>query len=83
LTEMQVSPDIRLALKAEVPKLAEAQLPSQVQGKQRLVLKRAVEESFVRSFQLAMLVSACLALASALCAWLTTAPLASRKTRPR
>jgi EmrB/QacA subfamily drug resistance transporter len=83
LTELHVASDIRLALKAEVPKLAEAQVPSQVQGEQRLVLKRAVEESFVRSFRLAVLVSACVALASALCAWLTTAPLAGRKTRPR
>ena len=83
LTELQVASDIRLALKAEVPKLAEAQVPSQVQGDQRLVLKRALEECFVRSFRLVMLVSACVALASALCAWLTTAPLAGRKTRPR
>ena len=83
LTELQVTSDIRHALKAEVPKLAEAQVPSQVQGEQRLVLKQALEESFVRSFRLAMLVSACVALASALCAWLTTAPLAGWKTRTR
>jgi EmrB/QacA subfamily drug resistance transporter len=83
LTELQVAPDIHLALKAEVPKLAEAQVPSQVQGEQRSVLKRALEESFVRSFRLAMLVSACVALASALCAWVTTSPSAARKTRPR
>jgi hypothetical protein len=83
LTELQVVSDIRLALKLEVPKLAEAQVPSQVQGEQRLVLKRALEESFVRSFRLAMLVSACVALASALCAWVTTSPSAARKTRPR
>jgi EmrB/QacA subfamily drug resistance transporter len=83
LTELQVTSDIQHALKAEVPKLAEAQVPSQVQGEQRLVLKQALEESFVRSFRLAMLVSACVALASALCAWLTTAPLAGWKTRTR
>ena len=83
LTELQVPSDIRHALKAEVPKLAEAQVPSQVQGEQRLVLKHALEESFVRSFRLAMFVSACVALASALCAWLTTAPLAGWKTRTR
>src|ERR1700730_994470 len=59
LTELHVASDIRLALKEEVPKLAEAQVPSQVQGEQRLVLKRALEESFVRSFRLAMLVSLC------------------------
>jgi hypothetical protein len=45
LTELHVASDIQLALKAEVPKLAEAQVPSQVQGEQRLVLKRALEES--------------------------------------
>jgi EmrB/QacA subfamily drug resistance transporter len=83
LTELQVTSEIRHALKAEVANLAEAQVPSQVQGEQRLVLKQALEESFVRSFRLAMLVSACVALASALCAWLTTAPLAGWKTRTR
>ena len=83
LTELQVTSDIRYALKAEVPKLAEALVPSQVKGEQRLVLKRALQESFVRSFRLTMLVSSCVALASALCAWLTTDPLAGWKTRAR
>ena len=83
LSQMQLTSDIRLALKAEVPKLAEAQVPLQVQGEQRLVLKRALEGSFVRSFRLVMLVSACVALTSALCAWLTTVRLAGRKTRLR
>jgi hypothetical protein len=83
LTELQVASEIRLPLTEEVPKLAEAQVPLQVQGQQRLVLKRAPEESFVRSFRLVMLVSACVALTSALCAWLTTARLAGQKTRPR
>jgi hypothetical protein len=83
LTELQVTSDIRQALQAEVPKLAEAQVPSQVIGEQRLMLKQALEESFVRSFRLAMLVSASVALAGGLCAWLTTAPLGGWKTRPR
>ena len=83
LTELQVTSDIRYALKAEVPKLAEALVPSQVKGEQRLVLKRALQEFFVRSFRLTMLVSSCVALASALCAWLTTDPLAGWKTRAR
>ena len=54
----------------QVPKLAEAQVPSQVQGEQWLVLKRALEESFVRSFRLAMLVSAG-GPGERICAWLT------------
>jgi hypothetical protein len=53
LTELHVASDIQLALKAEVSKLAEEQVPSQVQGEQRLVLKRALEESVARSFRLA------------------------------
>jgi EmrB/QacA subfamily drug resistance transporter len=83
LTELQVTSHIRDALKAEVPKLAEAQVPSHVQGEQRLVLERALEESFVRSFRLTMVASAGVALLSALCAWITTAPLAGRGTRRR
>ena len=58
--------------------LAGAQLADKGAG-----FRCALEGSFVRSFRLAMLVSACVALASALCGWLTTAPLAGLKTRPQ
>lgn len=72
LTGLPVTPEIRRALNTEVAKLAEAQVPSQVQGEQRLVLEQALEESFVQSFRFVMLISASAALLAALCAGLTT-----------
>jgi MFS family permease len=71
LTALQVSPEIRRALDAEAPKLAEATVPPRITGQERRVLKEALGESFVSSFRVAMLVAAGLALVSALCAWLT------------
>jgi EmrB/QacA subfamily drug resistance transporter len=81
LTQMRAAPEIQRALQKEIPKLAEAQVPAQVQGEQRRKLQRAVDESFVRSFRLTMLVCAALALLSALCAGLTLT--AEQKTRTR
>ncbi len=72
LTGLPVTPEVRRALKAEVAKLAEAQVPSEIRGEQRLVLKQALNESFVQSFRLVMLISAAVALLAALCAGLTT-----------
>jgi EmrB/QacA subfamily drug resistance transporter len=71
LAELRVPADIRSAVMADVPKLAEVQIPPKVQGPERRVLEQAVNEAFVRSFRLVMLVSAGLALASALCAAFT------------
>src|SRR6202521_2313999 len=72
LSGLPVTPEIRRALNTEVAKLAEAQVPSQIQGQQRLVLKQALNESFVQSFRFVMLISASAALLAALCAGLTT-----------
>ncbi|MGH6811613.1 MAG: MFS transporter, partial [Methylocella sp.] len=80
LAELQVSPEIRLALNAEVPKFAEAKVPPQIEGEQRRMLEKVLDESFVRSFRVAMLVAAGLALVSALCAGLTIGP--QRKNPP-
>jgi EmrB/QacA subfamily drug resistance transporter len=71
LADRRVPPEIRRVLDAEVPKLAEAEVPSQIQGEQRQILEQALDQSFLRSFRVAMLVSAGLALLSALCAGLT------------
>lgn len=60
-----------IALEEEVPKLADAEVPPQVQGAERQVLERALDESFVWSFRVAMLTAAGLALVGALCAGLT------------
>ena len=74
LNDMGVSPEIRRALDREVPKLAEAKVPPQITGEQRRMLEEALDQSFVRSFRVAMLAAASLALASALCAGLTIVP---------
>ncbi len=73
LTQLRTPPEIRLALRAEVVKLAEAEVPARV-GTQRESLQRALNESFVSSFRAISLVSASLALLSGLCAWLTIQP---------
>ena len=74
LAELQVSPEIRCALNAEVPEFAEAKVPPRIEGEQRRMLEKALDESFVRSFRVAMLVAAGVALASALCASLMISP---------
>ena len=73
LAELQVPPEIRRALNAEVPKFAGAKVPPQIEGEHRRMLEEVLDESFVRSFRVAMLVAA--GLASALCAGLMIRPL--------
>jgi EmrB/QacA subfamily drug resistance transporter len=70
LDALQAPPDVRQALDAERIKLADAQVPPNVSGELRARLERAIDESFVAGFRLAMLVAAGLALASGLSAWL-------------
>lgn len=67
----------------EVPKLAEAKVPAQIDGRQRQTLERALDESFVQSFRVTMLVAASLALLSALCAGFTIGARSRTKADPR
>jgi hypothetical protein len=53
----------------------EAKVPPQIEGEQRRVLEKVLDESFVRTFRAPMLVAAGLALTSALCAGLMIRPL--------
>lgn len=71
LAEMRVPAEVRQALQAEAPKLAEAAVPPQVDAAARQALEDVLYEAFLRSFRVAMLTAAGLALASALCAILT------------
>jgi EmrB/QacA subfamily drug resistance transporter len=77
----KVPPELAEALRAESPKLAEAEVPAQAQGDMRHDLERLLEEAFVASFRVAMLVSAGLALLSALCAALAIRPALSQQAR--
>ena len=73
LIDLQTPAEIRQALHAEAPKLAEAEVPARA-GAQRQSLQLALDESFVSSFRAVTLTAATLALLSALCAWLTIHP---------
>jgi EmrB/QacA subfamily drug resistance transporter len=71
LDRLDARPEVRSALRAEVPKLAEAAVPKDIAAAERPVLQRALQESFVRSFRIVSLVAAALAALSAAVAWLT------------
>ncbi len=71
LDRLQPAPEVRSALQAEVPKLAEASVPKNVAAAEHPVLKRALHESFVQSFRVVSGVTAVLAALSAAVAWLT------------
>jgi MFS family permease len=71
LDRLRPSPEVRSALRGEVPKLAEAAVPKDVARAERPVLERALRESFVRSFKVVSLIAAILAALSAAVAWLT------------
>jgi len=81
LAGRQLPPDVRSALEAEVPKLAEATVPPAVQGDERAALERALHDSFVRSFRVVMVIAAGLALASGAVAAATIEPRRQRPTR--
>jgi EmrB/QacA subfamily drug resistance transporter len=68
---LQIPVSIRQAVQPEMQKLAEAQLPSDIDSATRQALRGALNESFVYSFRITTLIAAAAALLSALCAWLT------------
>jgi len=70
LDGLRVPPDVRAALMAQVARLVEVQVPP-VDEPTRRLLDQAVNEAFVHTFRVVMLVCAALAVASALCATLT------------
>jgi hypothetical protein len=71
LDRLQLSSEVRSALQGEVPKLAEAAVPKNIEPGERQVLERALHESFVRSFKVVSLIAAALAALSGAVAWLT------------
>lgn len=74
LDRMSLSNETRELVRAEIPKLAEAQPPRAIDDAQRDELQQVFKESFVYSFRLVSLVAAALAVASAVCGWLTIEP---------
>ena len=70
LSGLDLSRETRQLLDAERVKLAGAEVPEGLASEMRIVLRRAIEESFVAGFRRVMLVAALLALLSALVAGL-------------
>ncbi len=70
LAAMDVSREVVTFLEGQRDKLAGAALPSNLDGTSAAMLRRAVGESFVAGFRRIMLLSAGLALMSALGAWM-------------
>ena len=71
---LDLSAEQRLALEAQAPRLAEAAVPPEIIGDARQRVARVLDESFVWSFRIVMLVAAGFALASSACAWATIDP---------
>lgn len=70
LATLGVTPEVRQALDQQRVKLAGADLPAELDPAARAKLEQAIGEAFVTGFRRVMLGSACLALLSAVSAWL-------------
>ncbi len=71
LAQLHTAADIAQSLRGEVQKLAQVPVPPLAGTATRQVLQHAIDESFVFSFRIVMLIAAAAALISALCAQLT------------
>ena len=78
LDGLGVPPDVRASLLAQASRLVEAQVP-RVDEATRHLLEQTVNDAFVHTLRVVMLVCAALALASALCAALTPAGHAAKQ----
>ena len=70
LATLHLAPGVQQLIDVQRIKLAGITIPTNVSGGVQVALKRAIDESFVSGFRLVALISAALALASALSAWL-------------
>lgn len=93
LSALKTSPAVTSGINGQRGKLAGVQIPAGVGARERATLRRAVDESYVSGFRLAMLIAAGLAVVSAAIAFFflggksgatpQQAPLASRDPGPR
>jgi EmrB/QacA subfamily drug resistance transporter len=68
LDALRIAPDVRAAIMAQAPALAEARVPSQLEGFARHAVQFTYDAAFLHGFRVVTLVACGLALASALCA---------------
>ena len=71
LTNIPLAPDARAAVDAQADELSAAQAPATLDDRTRVAVDDAIDRSFLRSFRIAMIVAAGMAIVSALAAaWL-------------
>lgn len=77
LDALRLEPGVRGAIEAQVPLLAAARAPGQLEGFARHAVEFALDAAFLHAWRITMLVACALALASALCAaWTIVSPSA-------
>jgi hypothetical protein len=75
LLAQHITPEIQALLEPQRAKLANALVPASVAPDTRSLLQHDIAESFISGFRVAMIMGACLAFISAICAGLTVPPL--------
>jgi EmrB/QacA subfamily drug resistance transporter len=77
-----VAPAVRAEVDQQRSRLAAIQVPASADATTRATLKQAIADSFVSGFRVVMLISAVLALLSAVCAWFTIDARSRRQSPP-
>ncbi len=81
ITNLHLPSGLQQTILAQHDRLTGIDIPNTVQGATRTAIRTAIDESFIAGFRLAMLVSAGLALGSALCAFFfVSAPVKPSKS---
>ncbi|MCI0607154.1 MFS transporter [bacterium] len=71
LSGTAISKEVRVSLMEHRSKLAALKPPAKLETRAKLILHQAIQSSFVSAFRLIMIISAGLAIASAIVAWVT------------
>ncbi|WP_234815092.1 MFS transporter [Noviherbaspirillum denitrificans] len=83
VAEMQVTPSVVQQAMAQENRLAAIELPETTAAAEKEAIRAAVANSFVHGFRWVMLLSACLALASSISAWLLIGRNTAQANGPR
>ncbi|MFQ5788829.1 MAG: MFS transporter, partial [Thermodesulfobacteriota bacterium] len=70
LSKLQIPPEYREIINDERIKLAAMEIPEVLSSNLKLLIKRAIENSFIDSFRLIMVITGCLSMACALFSWI-------------
>jgi hypothetical protein len=70
LSNLEITAEVQRSLHGQSDKLAGAEIPDNFDPEKRIMLKKAIGQSFVSGFRRVMMIAVALALLSALVAWL-------------